>query len=99
MVSTTKIATAEWIQVSNAPAMEDDPEGRRIGWETLIKSGNEHEAVLIEQDPKDSKSEKSVLSQKSRIEEVRGRREKDETKTEEGRVEKSERNRKKARAK
>ncbi|KAI5819250.1 hypothetical protein BZA77DRAFT_385342 [Pyronema omphalodes] len=52
MVSTTKIATAEWIQVSNAPAMEDDPEGRRIGWETLIKSENEHEAVLIEQDQK-----------------------------------------------
>ncbi|KAI5813148.1 hypothetical protein BZA77DRAFT_358489 [Pyronema omphalodes] len=50
MVSTTKIATAEWIQVSNAPAMEDDPEGRRIGWETLIKSENEHEAVLIKQD-------------------------------------------------
>ncbi|KAI5819067.1 hypothetical protein BZA77DRAFT_385587 [Pyronema omphalodes] len=97
MVSTTKIAAAEWIQVSNAPAMEDDPEGRRIGWETLIKSENEHEAVLIEQD--DSKSEKSVLSQKSRIEEVRGRREKDETKTEERRVEKSEKNRKKARAK
>ncbi|KAI5814606.1 hypothetical protein BZA77DRAFT_356398 [Pyronema omphalodes] len=50
MVSITNIATAEWIQVSNAPAMEDDPEGRRIGWETLIKSKNEHEAVLIEQD-------------------------------------------------
>ncbi|KAI5817372.1 hypothetical protein BZA77DRAFT_353125 [Pyronema omphalodes] len=86
MISTTKIATAEWIQVSNAPAMEDDPEGRRIGWETLIKSENEHEAVLIEQDT-------------SRIEEVRGRREKDETKTEERRVEKSEKRRKKARAK
>ncbi|KAI5820790.1 hypothetical protein BZA77DRAFT_383918 [Pyronema omphalodes] len=87
MISTTKIATAEWIQVSNAPAMEDDQEGRRIGWETLIKSENEHEAVLIEQD---------IHRQ---AEEVRGRREKDETKTEERRVEKSEKKRKKARAK
>ncbi|KAI5818424.1 hypothetical protein BZA77DRAFT_351207 [Pyronema omphalodes] len=81
MVSTTKIATAEWIQVSNAPAMEDDPEGRRIGWETLIKSENEHEAIHRQ------------------AEEVRGRREKDETKTEERRVGKSEKKRKKARAK
>ena len=50
MISTNKIATAEWIQVqvSNAPAMEDDPEGRRIGWGTLIESENEHEGVRSE---------------------------------------------------
>ncbi|KAI5814605.1 hypothetical protein BZA77DRAFT_389050 [Pyronema omphalodes] len=66
MVSTTKIAAAEWIQVSNAPAMEDDPEGRRIGWETLIKSEIEHEAVLIEQDIAEGqqKREMSIESEK-----------------------------------
>ncbi|KAI5819357.1 hypothetical protein BZA77DRAFT_350959 [Pyronema omphalodes] len=49
MISTTKIDSAEWIhaQVSNAPAMENNLEGRRIiSCGTLVESEDENEAVL-----------------------------------------------------